>query len=185
MPNTIRIIKKQHRAMASVLFAVHAISRRALRSSTPPDFGWLRTLVGYVDRFPERLHHPNEDTFLFRTLLRHQPGMARTVARLRRDHAASTGYAIRLREALADWERGNPKAGPHSANVADDFARFSRRHARFEEREILPAAQAAFMGEEWQEIGRAFVAAGDPLAGSRNRRECEAALRRLDKGQAA
>ena len=111
MPNVARIINRQHRAMASVLFALRALTRQALRSGNRPDFRWLRTLAGYVERFPERLHHPNEETYLYRVLLRREPGTARMVARLRRDHAASTGYANRLRVALADWERGDPKAG--------------------------------------------------------------------------
>jgi hemerythrin-like domain-containing protein len=179
MTNAIRIIKQQHRAAASVLFAVRAISRKALRSGNPPDFRWLRTLLDYVDRFPERLHQPNEDTFLFRVLLRREPGRARMVARLRRDHAANTGYATRLREALADWERGNPKAGLHSVHVANHFARFVWRHGRFEQRELLPAAQAALSDAEWREVERAFSATGDPLAGSSSRQHCEAALHRF------
>ena len=185
MPNVMRIIKHQHRASASVLFALRALSRNALRSGKPPDFAWLGTLLGYVDRFPERLHNPNEDAYLFRVLLRREPGMARTVARLRRDHAASTGYANRLREAVANWERGDPRAGPHAADVANDFAHFNWQHAHFEEREILPAAKAAFTEAEWRELERAFTATADPLAGSMNRQQCEAALRRLGGLQTA
>jgi hemerythrin-like domain-containing protein len=177
MPNLTQIIKQQHRATASVLFALRALTRHALRSGNRPDFRWLRTLAGYNERFPERLHHPNEETYLFSVLLRREPGMARMVARLRRDHAASTGYANRLRDALADWGRGNPKAGLHSAHVANDSARFMWRHACFEEREILPIARAAFKEAEWQAVERAFIAAADPLIGSGSRRQCEAALR--------
>jgi hemerythrin-like domain-containing protein len=145
----------------------------------------LRTLAEYVERFPERLHHPNEETYLYRVLLRREPGTARLVARLRRDHAASTGYANRLRDALADWERGNPKAGLRAVHVANDFARFMWRHACFEEREILPIARAAFTEAEWQAVGRAFTAAADPLIGSRSRQQCEAALRQISETKAA
>src|SRR4249920_1051727 len=113
MPSVSRIIHQQHRAMASVLFALRAHTRQALRSGNRPDFRWLRMLAEYVERFPGRLHHPNEETYLYRVLLRREPTTARMVARLRRDHAASTGYANRLRAALADWERGDPKAGAH------------------------------------------------------------------------
>ena len=184
MPNVARIINRQHRAMASVLFALRALTRQALRSGSRPDFRWLRALAGYVERFPERLHHPNEETYLYRVLLRCEPGTARMVARLRRDHAASTGYN-RLRAALADWERGDPKAGTRSADVADDFVRFMRRHARFEEREILPIARAAFTEAEWRAVDQAFSATADPLIGSQSRQQCEAALRRIGETQAA
>jgi hemerythrin-like domain-containing protein len=185
MPNVTRIIKQQHRATASVLFALRALTRQALRSGNRPDFRWLRTLAGYIERFPERLHHPNEETYLFSVLLRREPGMVRIVARLRRDHAACTGYANRLRDALADWEQGNPKAGPYSGHVANDFARFMWRHACFEEREILPIARAAFTEAEWQAVVRAFTAAADPLIGSGSRHQCETALRQISEMMAA
>jgi hemerythrin-like domain-containing protein len=185
MPTVTRIIRQQHRAVASVLFTLRALTRQALRSGNRPDFRWLQMLAEYVERFPGRLHHPNEETYLYRVLLRREPATARMIARLRRDHAASTGYANRLRAALADWERGDPKAGPYSVLVADDFARLMWRHARFEERELLPIARAAFTEAEWRAVGQAFTAAADPLIGSQSRAQCEAALRRSSKIQAA
>jgi hemerythrin-like domain-containing protein len=86
MPTVTRIINQQHRAMASVLFALRTLTRQALRSGNRPDFRWLRTLAEYVERFPERLHHRNEETYLYRVLLRREPATARLVARLRCDH---------------------------------------------------------------------------------------------------
>lgn len=183
MPNVTRIIKQQHRAAASVLFALRTLTRQALHAGDSPDFRWLRTLVGYVERFPERLHHPNTETYLLRVLLRREPAKARLVARLRRDHAASTGYAYRLRDALANWERGDPKAALQAAHVANDFARFMWRHARFEEHEVLPGARAAFTEAEWRAVGHAFTSAADPLIGSESRHQCEAALRRIGESQ--
>ena len=162
--------------MASVLFALRGLTRQALRSGSRPDFRWLRTLAEYVECFPERLHHPNEETYLYRVLLRREPGTARLVARLRRDHAASAGYANRLHVALADWERGDAKAGAHSADVANDFFRFMRRHARFEEREILPIARTAFTEAEWRAVTRPSsqpqIRSSDRRAGSNARRRC-------------
>ena len=70
MPAVPRIIHQRHRAMASVLFALRALTRQALRSGNRPDFRWLRMLAEYVERFPGRLHHPNEETYLYRVLLR-------------------------------------------------------------------------------------------------------------------
>ena len=47
MPSVSRIIHQQHRAMASVLFALRALTRQALRSGNRPDFRWLRMLAEF------------------------------------------------------------------------------------------------------------------------------------------
>lgn len=178
VPSAIQIIKDEHRALNSVLFSLRVISRKALHTGAPPDFLWLQAFLNYVDRYSERLHHPKEELYLFRVLERRSPGLGRTIARLRREHAANAGHSIRMRGALANWGR-DPKAGPLFADIASDFARFNWRHMRLEEREILLAAQATFTDADWQAIDRAFAANDDPLARSRTRQECEAALRRL------
>jgi branched-chain amino acid transport system ATP-binding protein len=179
MPSAIQIIKDEHRALNFVLFSLRAISRKALHTGQKPDFLWLRAMLNYVDRYPERLHHPKEELHLFRVLEKRSQGLGGTIARLRREHAANAGHSIRMGGALTHWERGDPKAGPLFANVASDFARFNWRHMRLEEREILPAAQATFTDADWREIDRAFAVNDDPLARSRTRQECEAALQRL------
>lgn len=179
MPSAIQIIKDEHRALNSVLSALWVISQKALHTGTSPDFLWLRALLNYVDQFPERLHHPKEELYLFRVLERRSPGFGRTITRLRREHAANAGHSIRIRRVLADWERGDPKAGPFFVDIARDFARFNWRHMRLEEREVLPAAQATFTDADWQAIDQAFAVNDDPLARSRTRQECEAELQRL------
>ncbi len=179
MRSAIRIIKDEHRALNSVLFSLRAISRKAVSSGQKPDFGWLWALLAYVDRFAERLHHPKEEVYLFRVLERRAPEIAQKIARLRREHAANAGHSIRMSGALANWERGDPKAGSLFAANASDFARFNWRHMRLEEREILPLAEAVFTKADWNEIDRAFATNNDPLVNSHTRRDCEAALRLL------
>lgn len=179
MPSAIQIIKDEHRALNSVLLSLWVISRKAIRSGEKPNFLWLQALLNYIDRFSERLHHPKEELHLFRVLERRSPAYGKTIARLRREHASNAGHSIRMRGALTHWERGDSKAGLLFANVASDFARFNWRHMLLEEREILPAAQATFTEADWREIDRAFAMNDDPLARSRTRQECEAALQHL------
>jgi hemerythrin-like domain-containing protein len=176
MPIAIQIIKDEHRALGSVLSALRVISRKAIRGNATPDFRWLWTLIGYVDRYTERLHHPKKELYLFRPLEHRDPKAARIIARLRRDHAASAGYSLRMSDALLNWQRDDPKAGPLFAHVASDSARFNWRHMRLVEREILPAAHSAFIDLDWQKIDDAFASNEDPLARSRSRAECEMAL---------
>ena len=65
---SITVIRNEHQAMAAMLHAllslVHGIRERRLR----PNFELLGAMIYYVDTFPEQLHHPKEDQWLFRLL---------------------------------------------------------------------------------------------------------------------
>lgn len=179
MPRTVQIIAEQQKAMSSALLAVRTIARKALRAGETPDFSRLVPLVDYLERFPETLHQPNEEKHLFRVMEEREPGLARLVARFRRDHAAMKGYGQRLRTAVGYWRTGDPNAGRQTALVADDYVRFCRRHARAERQDLLPAALKLLSDAEWSKIDQALGAVVDPLAASKSRSDCESALTQL------
>jgi hemerythrin-like domain-containing protein len=179
MPRALQIIAQQQRAMSSVLLAVRTIARNALRSGTNPDFSQLESLVDYVERFPETRHQANEEKHLFRTLEAREPGLARLIARLRREHAAMKGYGQRLRTAVGYWRTGDPDAGRQTAIMADDYVRFCRQHARVERCGLLPAALKLLSDAEWVKIDQALASVVDPLATSKTRGDCEIAFKQL------
>ena len=179
MSRTMQIIVDQQRAMSSALLAVRTIARKALRSGDRPDFSQLVPLVDYLERFPETLHQPNEEKHLFRVMEARAPGLARLIARLRRDHAAMKGYGQRLRPAVGYWQTGDPNAGRQTALMADDYVRFCRRHARAERQDLLPAALKLLSDTEWSKIDQSMGAVVDPLAASKGRRDCERALAQM------
>jgi hemerythrin-like domain-containing protein len=179
MPRALQMIIEQQRAMSSALLAVRTLARKALRSGSSPDFSQLTPLVRYVERFPETLHQPNEERHLFRVVEVREPGLARLIARFRRDHSAMKGYGSRLRTALGYWQQGDPKAGRQTAIVADDYVRFCRQHARAERTDLLPAALKVLSDAEWLQIDQVLASVVDPLARSKNRQDCEMALHRL------
>jgi hemerythrin-like domain-containing protein len=176
MQRAIEIMHDRQRAMSSTLLAVRTIARRSLKAGTPPDFAQLRRLVSYHERFPQKSHQPAEEAHLFRAIQRRDPTVERAIKRAKRDHAACGGYVERLRSALGYWEKGDPKAGPEVALQADDYARFCRLHARIEARDILSVALKVLSEQDWRAIEKAFTAIDDPLARSRSRAECAAAL---------
>jgi len=182
MSRALQIIVDQQRAMSSALLAVRTIARKALRSGDRPDFSRLVPLADYLERFPETLHQPNEEKHLFRIMEAREPGLARLIARLRRDHAAMKGYGQRLRTAVGYWRIGDPNAGRQTALMADDYVRFCRRHARAERQDLLPAALKLLSDAEWSKIDQALGAVVDPLAASKSRRDCEMALTQLVGG---
>jgi len=179
MQRAIEIMHDRQRAMSSTLLAMRTIARRSLKAGTPPDFTQLRRLLHYVERFPQRLHQPAEEKHLFQAVLRRDAGAERAVKRAKRDHATCLGYLDRLRTALAYWEKGDPMAGPQVAVLADDYARFCRLHARIEARDVLSVALKVLSEQDWRAIEQAYDAIDDPLARSRSRTDCAAALRAM------
>jgi len=176
MQRAIDIMHDRQRAMSSTLLAMRTIARRSLKAGTPPDFAQLRRLLRYLERFPQGLHQPLEEKHLFPAVLRRDPGAERAVKRAKRDHAACVGYLDRLRTALAYWQKGDPAAGPQVAVLADDYARFCRLHARIESRDVLSVARKVLSEQDWRAIEQAYGAVDDPLARSRSRADCTAAL---------
>jgi hemerythrin-like domain-containing protein len=179
MLQAVETMKDRHNAMLWTLLAVRRMIRRALQSAIKPDFRELRRLTSYLEHFPEKLHQPNEEQYLFRAVEAREPGLARTIARLRRDHAAMIGYGDRLRTNLGYWEQGDPRSGSQSAMIVDDYARFCLRHVRAEQRELLPAALEVLSEKEWSHIDRAFASVADSLAASKTRPDRDEALMQL------
>lgn len=179
MQRTLDMMHGRQRAMSSALLAVRMITRKSLRSGRPPDFAQLKRLLGYVERFPNKLHQPAEEQHLFRAIERREPGAARAIVRARRDHAACLGYFNRLNDALVRWNAGQGSAGGEVSLMADDYVRFCRLHARIEARDVMSVAARVLQPGDWSAIATAFAAANDPLAVSRSRAECAAALATL------
>src|SRR5262245_5415942 len=115
MPRAIEMMNSRQRAMSRALLAVRTMARTALRSNSRPDFAQMRRLLAYLERYPQQVHQPAEEQHLFRAVLAREPSASRAVARAKRDHAACVGHFVRLETALANWERGDPAAGPEVA----------------------------------------------------------------------
>ena len=65
MKESLRIIRDEHRSMSSVLQALKELARMARDPGVRPDFRAFRAIVRYIDEYPEVMHHPKEDGFLF------------------------------------------------------------------------------------------------------------------------
>ena len=179
MQPALETMRRRQRAMTSTLLAIRTISRKSLRIRSNPDFAQLNRLVGYLERFPDKLHQPAEEQHLFHAIERREPAAARAIARAKRDHATCRGYLYRVRSALDRWTAGQASAGGELALFSDDYARFSLLHARIEARGVLSVATRVLTPADWIAVERAYAQANDPLERSTGRSDCEAALRNI------
>ena len=65
----ISLIEREHRSLAAVIDAMSHVVKKTESSGNAPDFRLLHAMLYYIREFPERRHHPSEDSTLFALLM--------------------------------------------------------------------------------------------------------------------
>jgi len=156
------VIRDEHRSLAAVIHGLEYLVRQARRDGTGPSFPLLRAMLRYIKAFPETLHHPKEDAYLFRKLRARTHEFDATLDELERQHVVGHTHVAELEESIAVYER-DPAAGlARFAAAVDRFATSQIEHMMLESKVIIPAARAHLTEADWLEIGAAFAGNSDP-----------------------
>ena len=162
---TIRIIREEHSALSAMLRSILLLLAQHRGHGTMPDFAALRSMLFYVDEFPEKRHHRKESELLFPKLRARTPQARDLLDRLDDDHARGERSVRDLEHALLGFEMmGEPRRKAFE-EAAERYVEFYLNHMRLEEQEILPLAERVLTEEDWSELDSAFSANRDPLAG--------------------
>lgn len=155
-------IGDEHRSLAAVIHGLEFVVREARATGNAPSFPLLRAIVHYVAEFPEKLHHPKEDAYLFRKLRQRTREFDATLDELERQHVAGRENVARLARAIARYEVDPAGGFEELAAAVERFAADQMAHMRLESKVILPAALQHLTPLDWVQIGEAFAANGDP-----------------------
>ena len=156
------ILRDEHRSLAAVAHGLELLARGVGTQGQPPRFDLLHAIVGYIRAFPEALHHPKEDAYLFRKLRERTPEFNDTLDLLERQHLEGRELVDDLERSIAHYE-ANPAGGlAPFAEAVRRFVAAQEQHMRLETRVILPAAYKHLTPADWNEIGKAFADNGDP-----------------------
>jgi nucleotide-binding universal stress UspA family protein/hemerythrin-like domain-containing protein len=156
------IIRDEHRSMAAVVHGLEFLVRQARDQGTPPSFALLRAMLHYIEEFPERLHHPKEDAYLFRKLRMRTKEFDATLDDLERQHVEGHQLVENLQRSIGSYE-ADPESGlPAFAAAVERFATSQMEHMALETKVIIPAVRKHLTGEDWAEIGIAFAGNSDP-----------------------
>jgi nucleotide-binding universal stress UspA family protein/hemerythrin-like domain-containing protein len=162
IPGPLTTIIDEHRSIAAVIRGLERVVGAIREQGEPPPFQLLKAMLYYIKAFPEALHHPKEDAYLFARLRERTPEFDDTLAELERQHAEGHEVVADLERALANYET-NPGGGlPAFAAAVERFAATQWAHMNLENKVILPAAQKHLSPEDWAAIGEAFASNGDP-----------------------
>ena len=168
MRNAVRILRDEHRSISAVLQCLQQLTRMAQDPAIKPDFAVFRAMIYYIDTFPERLHHPKEDNFLFARLLRRSDAARPLVAKLMAEHVEGARLVRELERAMLAFEETWPRGAQDLAAAVNAYAEFHWAHMRCEEQELLPLAETALIDEDWEAIEAAFAGNADPIADLRD-----------------
>lgn len=166
MRDAVRILRDEHRSISAVLSALRELARMAQQPGVRPDFAALRAMVYYIDTFPEKLHHPKEDEYLFARLVQRAPEAAPLVRELQDEHVTGARLVRELERAVLGLEQSWPQGSGAFRDAVEAYARFHWDHMRKEEQALLPIAEQRLTAEDWTAIAAAFGANQDPLAGT-------------------
>ena len=164
MQKAISVIYNEHRSLSAVLSGLKSLARMTGDPRVRPDFAVLHAMIYYIDAFPERMHHPKEDAYLFARLAERDPGAKELVDSLRAEHVTGSGMVRDLERALNEFESIWPRGAAQFAAAVDAYAQFHWNHMRREEQDLLPRAERSFSPEDWVEIDAAFAANNEPIA---------------------
>jgi branched-chain amino acid transport system ATP-binding protein len=164
MKDAITIMKSEHRSISAVLQGLKELARMAQDARVRPRFEVLRSMLRYIDEYPEKLHHPKEDEHLFARLVARAPETQPLVKELQAEHEEGARLVRELERALVFLEEGWPAGAREFLAAADAYAEFHWKHMRKEERELLPLAQRHLTAGDWKAIDAAFAANADPIA---------------------
>lgn len=164
---SLHVIQSEHRALSAMLSSMTLLVGQWRRKGTSPDFDLLRSMVFYLDEFPERLHHTHETRYLFPALRGREPDLDQVLDRLDHEHAEGERAVRGLEHALLAWEVMGDVRRDGFEHALQRFSQFYHAHMGLEEEVVLPAARRLLADEDWADMDAAFVAHHDPLAGGR------------------
>jgi branched-chain amino acid transport system ATP-binding protein len=115
--------------------------------------------------FPDKLHHPKEEEYLFQALRRRKPDSVALLDELEMQHVEGGRLIAELERALKDYDRNYPDGLEVLRKATQTYVDAQREHIAREEREVLPLARKYLKKEDWGDISRAFARNSDPMFG--------------------
>lgn len=161
MDKAITLIQDEHRSLAAVLHALRNLPGSASRHEEEPNSVLADLLMRYIFEFPEKLHHPKEDEYLFSMLRKRTSAANDAIAKLEQEHADKRALHT-MEAALRRYQQEGESARTDFVAAVDEYSSLQWQHMALEESVIIPAAKAHLQQEDWMEISTAFGKNGDP-----------------------
>ncbi len=159
------IIHDEHATLAAILRSLQLMLQLGPADEPKRFFDVVRTMLFYIDEFPEREHHPKESELLFPMLAEAAPALRPVLEALDGEHGSGLSQVRELQHRLAAWELLGDSRRPAFVEAADRYVAFYQQHMRVEETQVLPEARRLLSPAQRATLDAAFQANRDPLDG--------------------
>lgn len=160
------IIHDEHRALAAMLSGLRSIASGIEAGRLKPDYDLLESMIEYIDKVPEKVHHPKEDQYLFAKLRQRCAEALPVIERLEAEHRQGDARMATLRDALASYRQQGDAGFQGYHEALKTYIEQEWKHMNTEEREVFPLAKAHLTAEDWAEIDAAFLSNQNPWEGA-------------------
>ena len=172
------LIKDEHRSLAAVVHALQYLTKQLIQGKEPNQI-LLGAIAQYILQFPEKLHHPAEDRFLFAPFREKTVEGKDDLDSLEAEHAAGDARAAAMSDALNQLVAHTSGSVARFAQAVDEYARFYWAHMITEETIILPLAERIRDESDWVAAADGFAGNHDPMYGPDTANEFDALFKRI------
>jgi hemerythrin-like domain-containing protein len=166
--SAIQVILSEHRRLTSIVSGMQRVVDAMPARAGTSGVMLLRAMLYYIQEFPEQVHHPKEEHYLFARLRERTDDYDAVVSKLEHQHEEGAQRIRELERALTRHELAGEAMLPALRIEVHGYADFYANHRHLEESVILPGAQRYLTLIDWVEIDEAFGANRDPFESLEN-----------------
>ncbi|TDN69740.1 hemerythrin domain-containing protein [Paraburkholderia sp. BL10I2N1] len=159
----IQTIIREHQQLSAVINGMMRFVDSLDTSAHAPGPMVMRAMLYYIREYPEKVHHPKEDKYLFMRLRLRTNELDDVIDELESQHVQGEARVQSLERGLMQYEVDGDSAIPELRKMVEEYAAFYGNHRRLEEEVVLPAALRCLTTAGWIELDEAFGANRDPF----------------------
>ncbi len=159
-------LRNEHRYMDRVLEAFKE-QLEILKDGGTADYHLMYDVIHYMNRFPDRFHHPREDV-VFRKLIERDEEIRPLVETVLMEHESVETKGARILKTLkAIDEEDTPERRRSLEFRSDDYLATYQKHIDREDGKIFPEIEKVLTESDWEEITAQVQPGKQPLFGER------------------
>ena len=141
------------------------------------DYPLMRSIIVYIEEYPEQIHHPLED--MIYSILLERIDDVEYVQELISEHTQMEVTTRKLRESLESLPRSTAQ-NEELKQTLSEFLVSQRQHIHTEESVVFPLAQSALTKEDWKRVQYMTPILDEPICGRRTWYDYETLSREIE-----